>query len=270
MQFRLILDGPNEGAFNMAVDEALFLSASDSPGIATVRLYGFEPPTVSFGYRQTLEEAIDVDSCRELGVGWVQRPTGGRALLHQHELTYSVAAPTGDVFRGFGVRALYDSVRSVIRSALARLGIPLDPAETDGPRAREPALHIPCLALPGRHEITSGGRKIVASSQRRGRRAFLQHGSILRKIDAGLWARVEPRGRPRAPLQAVGIDELTPEPVSRELLVSSLLFSFEELFASEGAREGLTRRELERIPELRRKYRRSLRFPEVDNAEAVW
>lgn len=255
LRFRFLVDEPKEGAFNMAVDAALFLSASETPGLATVRFYGFDPPTVSFGYRQSLDEAVDVDSCRQIGIDWVKRPTGGRALLHQHELTYSVAAPVGGVFSGVGVRALYDSVSVVVRRALNTLGVALDPAEPERVPAREPALSVPCLALPGRHEITSGGRKIVASSQRRGRRAFLQHGSILRRVDAGLWARVEPRGRPTASLRAVGIDELTLQPVSREQLVASLLLSFEELFEAKAAPSGLTRFELEQIPELRRKYR---------------
>jgi lipoate-protein ligase A len=255
LRFRFLVDEPGEGALNMAVDEALFLSACDSPGIATVRLYGFHPPTVSFGYRQTPEEAVDVASCRELGIGWVRRPTGGRALLHHHELTYSVAAPVGDPFRGFGVRSLYESVSSVLRRALTRLGVPLDAGETAAVRAREPGLHVPCLALPGSHEITSGGRKIVASSQRRGRRGFLQHGSILRRVDAGLWARVAPRGRPGVALQAVGLDELTAEPLSPELLISSLRLSFEELFESNATEEGLMEAELERVSELRRRYR---------------
>ena len=255
MRFRFLVDEPQEGAFNMAVDEALFLSASEPPGLTTVRLYGFDPPTVSVGYRQTLEDAVDVASCRKLGVDWVKRPTGGRALLHQHEITYSVAAPLGARFRGFGVRALYDSVSAVIRSALTGLGVALDPAEPEAVRGREPALQVPCLALPGRHEITARGRKIVASAQRRGRGAFLQHGSILRRIDADLWAKVEPRGRPPGSLRAIGIDELTPQPVPRELLASSLLLSFEHLFEAKGVREGLTRLQLERIQELRRKYR---------------
>ncbi len=267
MRFRFILDGPNEGALNMAVDEALFLSASESPGLATVRLYGFDPPTVSFGYRQSVEEAVDVEACRELGVDWVKRPTGGRALLHQHELTYSVAAPVEGPFRGFGVRDLYDAVSAVLRSALTRLGVDLDPAETGGVHTREPPHHVPCLAFPGRHEITSGGRKIVASSQRRGRQAFLQHGSILRSVDAALWARIEARKQRRTSLRAVGIDELMPEPVPLPLLVSSLRSSFEELFDARAALLGLTRGELQRIAEIRRKYRG---LPEVDNSEAVW
>jgi lipoate-protein ligase A len=251
LHFRFLVDEPQEGAFNMAVDEALFLSASESPELATVRLYGFDPPTVSFGYRQTPEEAVDVVACRELGIDWVKRPTGGRALLHQHELL-QCRVPSS-VFAA--VRALYDSVSAVIRSTLTGLGVALDPAEPEAVRAREPALHVPCLALPGRHEITAGGRKVVASSQRRGRRAFLQHGSILRRVDAGLWARLEPRGRPGVSLRAVGLDELMPEPLPRERLISSLLRSFEELFEAKGATSGLTPLELERIPELRRKYR---------------
>lgn len=267
MRFRFLVDEPNEGAYNMAVDEVLFHSATVPPGTATVRLYGFDPPTVSYGYRQTLEEAVDVDSCRKLGVDWVKRPTGGRALLHQHEVTYSVASPVGGPFRGFAVRTLYDSVSSAIRRALTRVGVPLDTAATPGELStREPALDVPCLALPGAHEITSGGRKVVASSQRRGRRAFLQHGSILRRVDNGLWASIGPRGRPPVSLKAIGIDELTPEPVCRELLVSSLLVSFKELFESEAAGGELTPEELERIPELVAKYRSR----EVDKAEAVW
>jgi lipoate-protein ligase A len=255
LRFRFLVDEPNEGAFNMAVDEALFLSAGESEESATVRLYGFDPPTVSFGYRQKPEEAVDVDSCRELGVDWVRRPTGGRALLHRHELTYSVASPTGGVFHGLGVRALYDSVNAAIRRALTGLGIALDPAEPEAVPSREPALHVPCLALPGRHELTAGSRKVVASAQRRGRRAFLQHGSILRTVDAELWARIQPRGRPETPLRAVGIDQLTGAPVSRELLISSVVASFEELFDAKARRSGLSRPELARIGELRSKYR---------------
>lgn len=238
----------------MAVDEALLISAGE-PGVgAIVRIYGFDPPTVSFGYRQALSDVVDVAACREAGVGWVRRPTGGRALLHQHEVTYSVSAPVDGPFQGLGVRALYDSVSLAIRRALTALGVSLDPPQTSI-RTSEPPIHVPCLALPGPHEITAGGRKVVASSQRRGRRGFLQHGSILGRVDPLLWARVAPPGRPGASLYAVGLDELMPEPIRRQALVSSLLLSFEELFESKASADGLTRREAELLPELCRKYR---------------
>ena len=254
MRFRFLVDEPNDGSLNMAVDEALLISAGEPGGGATVRVYGFDPPTVSFGYRQALAEVIDVAACRETGVGWVRRPTGGRALLHQHEVTYSVSAPVEGPFQGLGVRALYDSVSLAIRRALTALGVSLDPPRTSV-RTTEPPTYVPCLALPGPHEITAGGRKVVASSQRRGRRAFLQHGSILSRVDPLLWARVAPPGRTGASLLAVGLDELTPDPVPRQALVSSLLRSFEELFESRASVNGLTRREWELLPELRRKYR---------------
>ncbi len=255
MRFRFLLDGASEGAFNMAVDEAIFLSAGEDSGPATVRLYGFDPPTVSIGYRQKIEQAVDVARCRELGVDWVRRPTGGRALLHQHEITYSVAAPVDGVFRGLGVRALYGTVSEAIRRALTRIGIPLDPPAPDGSRAPEPGLHVPCLALPCPHEVTSGGRKIVASTQRRGRRAFLQHGSILSRVDAGFWEKLQPEGRNGVPLQAVGFDDLSPKPVSHDLLITTLKRSFEELFDAKASSEGLSGEERERLCVLRQKYR---------------
>jgi lipoate-protein ligase A len=253
LEFRFLLDGPHEGAFNMAVDEAIFLSAAENSGRATVRLYGFDPPTVSIGFRQELAQAVDVARCLDLGVDCVRRPTGGRVLLHQHELTYSVAAPASGVFRGLGVRAVYNAVSGAIRHALTGLGIPLDPPAARSGQ-REPGLDLPCLALASAHEVTSGGRKVVASSQRRGRRIFLQHGSILRKVDRALWEKLHPPGT-AVPLNAVGIDDLSREPIPPDLLVASLKRSFEVLFDAEAAPGGLSGQELERIPELRLKYR---------------
>jgi lipoyl(octanoyl) transferase len=270
LRFRFLVDDRGEGALNMAVDETLFLSAGDAPGVATVRLYGFHPPTVSFGYRQKADDAVDLARCRDLGVDCVRRPTGGRALLHQHELTYSVAAPLDGIFQGLGVRAVYDSVSAAIRRALSRLGVPLDSPDPEGGRAREPQLPIPCLALSTRHEIASGGRKVVASAQRRGRRAFLQHGSILRRVNPGLWARLAPASVRSSPLQAVGIDEILSEPVPHPVLIASLLDSFGELFGGEAGEEGLTPWEHRSIQKLREKYSDLCPRPQVDNVEAVW
>ena len=270
MRLRFLVDEPGEGAFNMAVDETLLLSASGTSRRATVRLYGFRRPTVSLGYRQAAGGAIDLPRCRELGVDWVKRPTGGRALLHQHELTYSVASPFEGPFRALGVRAVYDAVSAALRGALCGLGVPLDPVETGGERDREPALSVPCLALPARHEITSGGRKVVASAQRRGRGAFLQHGSILRRVDVDLWTKIAPGHGPGSPLQAVGIDDLVQEPVPHAELVSSLRESFEALFGVEAEPARLTREERESASALLERNRKASPLPQVDNVEAVW
>jgi lipoate-protein ligase A len=174
----------------MAVDEAFpFLCSASEPSDPRASAYGFDPPTVSFGTADPGGRGR-CRSCRELGVDWVKRPTGGRALLHQHEITYSVASPVVGVFRGFAVRALYDLVSAVIRRTLTGLWVALDPAEPEAVRVREPALHVPCLALPGSHEITSGGRKTSRAPRDAAGRS--QHGSILRRVDSG-----SGRGRPR-------------------------------------------------------------------------
>jgi lipoate-protein ligase A len=252
LSFRVLVHGPGEGAFNMALDEALFLSAGE--GKTTLRLYSFAPPTVSVGYRQSPAETVDLAACRELGVGCVRRPTGGRALLHHREITYSVAAPIDGAFRGQGVRDLYRSVTGAIRRALVRLGVPLDSEAPPASGFREPALHVPCLAVPGAHEVTAGGRKVVASAQRRGRTAFLQQGSILRRVDQDLWAKLDPK---RTPLRAVGIDELPGDAVPEDLLVAALVRSFEELMESPASHEDLSAAERQVLHPLLARYRAS-------------
>jgi lipoate-protein ligase A len=239
----------------MAVDETLFLSALEERAPATVRFYRFRPETVSVGYRQSLADAIDLGACRRHGVGWVRRPTGGRALLHQHELTYSVASPASGPFRGLSVRAAYDSVSFALRRALERLDIPLDPARPSERRQNpEPCLGLPCLAVPSGHEICSGGRKLVASASRRTARAFLQHGAILFRVDHDLWSRLRPPGNPGR-LDAIGIDDLAPGRLTPEGLVAALREAFEELFEGPAVVSGLDPLERARLAELDRKYR---------------
>lgn len=214
----------------MAVDEVLFRSALEAPEEATVRLYGFRPPTVSYGYRQRLQDAVDPEACRAQGVEWVRRPTGGRALLHQHEITYSVAAPIRGPLVGLSVRQVYEFVNGALRRALVELGIPIDGhAPAVRKRSTEPPIALPCLSLPERHEITSGGKKLVASAQRRNRRAFLQHGIVLFRVDERLWRRIAPPGS-AATLEAVGIEDLTPKPLTRTDVANALRSAFEEAF----------------------------------------
>src|SRR5580765_181138 len=99
--WRFISGGPYSGAFNMALDEALLESVIDG-GPAAVRFYAWEPATLSLGVNQPLGE-IDADECARRGLGLVRRLTGGRAVLHQHELTYSVVARENDPHVSGGV-----------------------------------------------------------------------------------------------------------------------------------------------------------------------
>jgi lipoyl(octanoyl) transferase len=255
VRFRLLVDGPAGACYNMAVDEALYRSTLEAPALATLRLYRFHPSAVSFGYRQPFHEVVDPVSCRALGIEWVRRPTGGRALLHQHELTYCVTAPCSGALAGLSVRATYEVLTNAVRRSLEALGAPLDPPATrerSGVRAERDDGE-PCLAVPGRHEISSRNRKLVASAQRRSPRSLLQHGSILRRVDERLWSQITGPAA-STPLHAIGLDDLVPG-IADEALVEALREAFEETFGEPASREPLSPREEALLPPLIEKYR---------------
>ena len=176
----LLLSPPASGAFNMALDEALMTRARDT-GAIILRVYEWAAPTLSLGRHQTARGLYDLDAALARGVGFVRRPTGGRAVLHHREITYSVAAPV----RALG--ALPESYRRINRlllEALRRLGVNAGLAQPSGV-APHPGV-APCFEEPVAGEIVAGGRKLVGSAQWRDREALLQHGSILVDDDQSL------------------------------------------------------------------------------------
>jgi lipoate-protein ligase A len=169
---------PASGAENMAWDEFLFDRAGRLRDSPVLRLYRFDPPAVTIGYHQAPDAVLDVDSLCRGGVDLVRRITGGRALLHEGELTYCVVTPScGGIFKD-GWADAFVSISSAIVEALRSLGV--DAGLSGGKhRSGVKGLVPPCLASSGRYEITVRGRKVVGSAQRRTRHAILQHGSIL-------------------------------------------------------------------------------------------
>lgn len=253
MRFRLVVDREAaDGAVNMAVDEALLESATLPQAVPTLRLYHFQNPTVTFGYGQAVTDAVRETACRGLGIEYVRRITGGRALLHQDELTYSVAGPRVAA----SARETYRVVSDAIRSALQKLGVTLDP-----PASRDAASaprHLPCLAVPSGHEITAGGgKKLVAGAMRSRRKAFLLHGSILWSVDTSLWRRLTRLGEDE-PLPAVGLRDLSADATfEEEELVDSLTAAFEEAWKGPSIAGDLSADEARRVSELAVKYRSS-------------
>ncbi|HEV2013667.1 MAG TPA: biotin/lipoate A/B protein ligase family protein [Candidatus Dormibacteraeota bacterium] len=175
--WRLLLDPPASGAWNMAVDEVLLDGVAAGSASPTLRFYQWAPPCLSLGYFQPFE-VVDVDSCRALGVEVVRRPTGGRAILHDRELTYSVALPAGLLGHDGGVLPSYHRLSLALEAGLNRLGVPVTLAPEWAPQPAR--VHGPaCFDRPSAHEILLGGRKLVGSAQVRRATAILQHGSIL-------------------------------------------------------------------------------------------
>ncbi len=194
-RWRLIVTPPDTGAGNMALDEALMERARDVDEWV-LRVYSWSSPTISLGRNQTAHGKYDLERIRALGVRVVRRPTGGRAILHDREITYSVTAPVA----GAGdLRESYERISALLVAGLGAIGVQ---AATAAPtrRAAVPGMS-PCFDEPARGELTVGGRKLAGSAQWRSEGALLQHGSILVEDDQSLLATLalEDRGAISAP-----------------------------------------------------------------------
>lgn len=172
-RWRTLLTTPLPGVDNMALDEALMERAAES-GEWICRVYAWSEPTVSFGRNQAAARHYDQAKLAERDFAAVRRPTGGRAILHHREITYSVAAPVTDAG---GLHESYLLINRLLVDGLGSLGIPVSMAGTR-PQAMLPG-PIPCFDHPSAGELVVGGRKLVGSAQWRTERSLLQHGSIL-------------------------------------------------------------------------------------------
>lgn len=201
--WRLILDPPREGGLNMAIDHALLRVAEENPDTpqTVLRLYQWSTPTLSLGYAQKPSEAADLEFCRRHEVPLVRRPTGGRAVLHDMELTYAVISNDAHTFRLPSSMAIYRQIAAALQRGLEQVGLSI--VLSDGGervrtafRATAPSagnylrLRVPCFTSPARYELLCGGKKIIGSAQRRLRSAFLQHGSLLLDCNFPLLAAV--------------------------------------------------------------------------------
>ena len=188
-QWRLILDPPLPGKKNMEKDLEIMeeVSAGESP--PTLRLYRWFPPAVSLGYFQDEREVIDMQACREAGVDVVRRPTGGRAVLHFHELTYSIIVPEVHPFINNG--GVMDAYRSISRGIITAFNL-LDILATLTPEEEGRAGLAPgsCFDTPSAYEVQVNGRKVVGSAQLRRDGIVLQHGAIIFKLPVELYQKV--------------------------------------------------------------------------------
>lgn len=208
MPWRMLLTEPRSGVRNMACDMAL-MDRARSSGEAVLRVYSWSAQTLSFGRNQKTA-GYHRDAIRGAGVDVVRRPTGGRAILHHREITYSVTAP---VSVDSSIAAAYDWINTLLVAALRSLGVPAEVTPRAG-RAPAPDEH-PCFATATPGEITARGRKLVGSAQYRESGAMLQHGSILIADDQSLVAAF---GGMPAPARPATLEELLqPAPGPAEL-----------------------------------------------------
>ena len=171
--WRLLFAAPRSGAENMARDMALQARAART-GETVFSVYSWSRPTLSFGRNQPASGLYDLDRICAAGIEVVRRPTGGRAILHNREVTYSVTAPLEDAAP---LRETYSRINRILQNGLSRLGVTVVPATSTG-RSAVPSVR-PCFETPAEGELVAQGSKLVGSAQYRDDGALLQHGSIL-------------------------------------------------------------------------------------------
>jgi len=175
-KWRFIISNYAEGSWNMAVDEALLSEVSSRSSPPTIRVYGWEPPCLSLGVAQPISD-IDLDSLQQNGWSIVRRQTGGRAILHTDELTYSIMAPKDHPLVQGSILDSYKRLSKGLLQTLKLLGV-------DAMAQKQYSTITPankgavCFEVPSNYELTISGKKLIGSAQARKYEGVLQHGSI--------------------------------------------------------------------------------------------
>jgi lipoate-protein ligase A len=243
--WRLLRHSLATGAENMAIDEAITMAIAEGQAPPTLRFYAWAPPCVSMGRNQKFAE-VDGDYCAARDYGIVRRPTGGRAILHTDELTYSViAAPDHPLMAGL-VLDSYLRLSAGLVAGLMRLGIAAEPAP--GTNRPGPDVSAACFEVPSAYEIVAGTRKVLGSAQARRARSVLQHGSLpltgdlTRVVDCLTFADEAERETLRRSLHghAATAEELAGRPISYAEAEAAMIAGFAEALALELAPGELT------------------------------
>ena len=173
--WRILITPPARGAWNMAVDEAILETAGRGQSLPTLRLYDWAPACLSLGYAQSYHD-VDVALLKAHGWDVVRRATGGRAILHVDELTYSITAPADEPRVAGSVLESYYRLAGALIIAVRALGLPVEMEENTVPAstAKGPV----CFEVPSAYEIVVAGKKLIGSAQARKREGVLQHGTF--------------------------------------------------------------------------------------------
>ena len=252
MTWRLIPYQSHNAFQNMAVDEAIFRETLKNRKPPTLRFFGWHPAAVSVGYFQDVPKEIHVSRCRSAGVDIVRRITGGKAVYHLDEVTYSLSAGRWERRFPNDIVRTYEIISSCLARGLAGLGVRASLAETRRKAERTPN----CFSEPAGKELVVDGRKICGSAQIRSHGGFLQHGSLLMKFDPAGTASLIRSGEPADELRsrAVGVNELVETSVSTEELCEALQRGFCEELGIDFAPGELTREERALGARLIKKY----------------
>ncbi|BAB06531.1 lipoate protein ligase [Halalkalibacterium halodurans C-125] len=237
--WRFIDSGDRDPAYNMALDEALLNWHSEGLIPPTIRFYGWNPPTLSIGYFQKVQKEINMEMVEKHQLGFVRRPTGGRGVLHDKELTYSVIVTEEHPDMPASVTEAYRIISQGILEGFRDLGLDayfaVPKTEEEKNALKNPRSAV-CFDAPSWYELVVEGRKVAGSAQTRQKGVILQHGSIVLDIDEDKLfdlfnypsERVRERMQRNFKNKAVPINELRDVPLSMEEVKKAFKDGFEK------------------------------------------
>lgn len=253
--------GDSPPSYNMALDEALLTWHSEGKIKPVIRFYGWEPATLSIGYFQKARKDIDFDALKAQNVGFVRRPTGGRAVLHEHEITYSIVVSESHPDMPTTVTEAYRVISGGILKGFQNLGLDayfaVPKTEEEKNALKSPRSAV-CFDAPSWYELVVEGKKVAGSAQTRQKGVILQHGSILldldedKLIDLFLFSNENVRERMKKRLmgKAVSIKDLTGKVIPVEEAKSAFKKGFEDALNIELEPLVLTNEQIDYVEEL--------------------
>ena len=259
-----INSGPCSPSFNMALDEALLLWHNEGLIPPVIRFYQWSPAALSIGYFQKVDKEIDLEAVRSQGLGFVRRPTGGRGVLHEHELTYSIIVSEDYPDMPESVTAAYRVLSEGLLQGFRNLGMQASFSVPDTDEKKEnlkkPKSAV-CFDTPSWYEMVVEGKKIAGSAQTRQKGVILQHGAILIDLDTEKLLSVfkfkdeetKEKLRMKIPQQAVSINSLRKEAVSVEECTTAFRSGFQEALKINLKNYELTETQLDFVKQLEKK-----------------
>ncbi|MBN1551243.1 lipoate--protein ligase family protein [bacterium] len=242
--WHLIIDSPKNASWNMAIDEYLLERVTET-GTPVLRLYSWQPAALSLGYAQIVKRHVNIPYCKENGIQIVRRLTGGKAVLHDKEMTYAVVGEIGKYpFEG----TLLDSYRLIAGAFLKSLQLMgMSPEMVPHQQRADSGGVSSCFEQPSAYEITVNARKILGSAQKRGRQSVLQHGSLLMNYDHNRWYNCLRNSTLTGSSRVTSLAEALGQEPSWDLLVDIIIRSFEDVLSVSFNRMSLAPADLDYI-----------------------
>lgn len=264
--WNFINTGSKDPYYNMAMDEALLNFVSRGEIDPVIRFYTWNPATLSIGYFQRLQKEIDIDKVKEKGFGLVRRQTGGRGVLHDKELTYSVIVPESHPQMPSTVTEAYRVISQGLLEGFKSLGfdayfaIPRSKEERE--KLKQPRSAV-CFDAPSWYELVVEGRKIAGSAQTRQKGVILQHGSLLQDIDVDELFdmfiykndRLKQKMKEAFSEKAVAINDISDTHITIEEMENAFKEGFKKGLDIDFKPLELTEAQLQEVEELADKYR---------------